>query len=177
MSLRARMGLGAGVAVALAVIAVSLAAYLGERSELFNQIDQSLTRLGAEYASEAARLGHAQQGVGGGPGTGGGPAAFDGGRSGGAAGNGAQRFVGDCDGGLGINGPPNSAFGGATGFVQILTANGTVCRGTGETQEIPVMDRARTIASSGRGSFFTSMTVKRPSHPRCSSRPRQLSAR
>jgi two-component system sensor histidine kinase MprB len=159
------MGLAAGVAVAIAVIAVTLASYLGERSELLNQIDQSLTRLSVQYQSEAAHLGalHNQGGQGqagsqAGPGSVQGLlfTAPDGGRHGGS-----QRFTGDCDGGLGINGPPGAAFGGATGFVQILKPDGTVCRGTGETEEIPVSSRARTIASSGSGSFFTSMTVKR----------------
>ncbi len=159
MSLRARMGLGAGVAVALAVIAVSLAAYLGERSELFNQIDQSLTQLGAQYAAEAAHLGAFK-----GPG-GSGPANNQGAPGGGAGqfGGGQQGLLrlstGDCDRGLGINAPPNSTFGGATGFVQILEPGGTVCRGTGETAEIPPSSEARTIAQTGAGSFFTSMTV------------------
>jgi two-component system sensor histidine kinase MprB len=149
-----RLGLAAGVAVAVAVIAVAAAAYLGERSELFSQIDQSLTRLAGEYATR----------LGGGGAPGAMPRAPGGAdflQLGGAAspGDGARGQPADCDGGLGINGPPNAAFGGATGFVQLLAPNGLVCRGTGETSEIPVSAQARRIARSGRGRFFTSMTV------------------
>ncbi len=148
------MGLASGIAVAVAVIAVAAAAYLGERSELTSQIDQSLTRLAGEYASRA--------GVGGGNGgpagpggsgifqTGGAPTQAQAGGSNG----------GDCDGGLGVNAPPNAAFGGATGFVQLLLPSGHVCRGTDETSEIPVGGQALRIARSGLGRFFTSMTVK-----------------
>jgi two-component system sensor histidine kinase MprB len=155
MSMRARMGIAAGVAVGLAVIAVALAAYLGERSDLLNQIDQSLTRLGQEYSAGAGGD------VGdGGPGSApGAPGAFGGGAGGGRplalVGNG-----GDCDRGLGINGPPNPAFGAATAIVQLLEPGGSVCRGSTESYEIPVTARARAVARSGSGQFITDLTVK-----------------
>jgi two-component system sensor histidine kinase MprB len=148
------LGIPAGVAVAVAVIAVAAAAYLGERSELTSQIDQSLTRLAGEYATRPGGQG-APAGM---PGAPGGAGFFQlGGASSQAVG--AEGHGVDCDGGLGINGPPNAAFGGATGFVQLLQPNGLVCRGTDETSEIPVSAQARRIASSGHGRFFTSMTV------------------
>src|SRR5579859_5003719 len=48
MSLRARMGIAAGVAVALAVLAVTVSAYEGTRSELLGQLDNSLQTLAAK---------------------------------------------------------------------------------------------------------------------------------
>ena len=45
MSLRTRMVLLAGVAVAVAVVAVAVAAYVGTRTELQGQVDQSLQSL------------------------------------------------------------------------------------------------------------------------------------
>jgi two-component system sensor histidine kinase MprB len=49
MSLRARMALAAGVAVALAVVAVSVAAYEGTKSQLQGQLDHSLQNLARPY--------------------------------------------------------------------------------------------------------------------------------
>jgi two-component system sensor histidine kinase MprB len=148
------MGIAAGVAVAVAVIAVAAAAYLGVRSQLLNQIDQSLTRLGQEYAT---RLGDGDERTVAQPGTApAGPQAFHGGSGGG---QGFRFGRGDCDGGLGINAPPTPGFGAATGFAQLLQPNGAVCRGTNETHEIPVTKRAQTLASSGVGHYFTNMTV------------------
>ena len=151
------MGLASGVAVAVAVIAVAAAAYLGERSELTSQIDQSLTRLAGEYLTRTGGAGGA-----GGIGAPAGPAGaglFQPGRAPGQTGSRLNQ-PGDCDGGLGVNAPPNAAFGGATGSVQLLRPNGLVCRGTDETSEIPVSDQALRIARRGFGRFFTSMTVK-----------------
>src|ERR1700685_1413900 len=138
------MGIAAGVAVALAVIAVSVSAYAGTRSTLLGQIDNSLRAITNQ---ELHRPG------------------------GGAAGpdNGAPGPVGrffrhgnggpDCDGGLGINGPSAPAFGGAAGFVQLITQNGAVCRGTGEKLEIPIDPQATALARSGAGQYFTEKTI------------------
>jgi two-component system, OmpR family, sensor histidine kinase MprB len=162
MSLRSRMGLAASGAVAVAVVAVVVAAYLGNRSELYSQIDQSLTRLAAQYASQAGGSGGNQPAAGhGAPGP---LQPFQGTPNGQVPGirlpsQGA--FAHDCDAGLGINAPPSPAFGGATGYVQLLRPDGKVCRGTAETSyEIPVSPLALQVAQSGSGRFFTTMTVK-----------------
>jgi two-component system, OmpR family, sensor histidine kinase MprB len=134
MSLRSRLGLAAGVAVALAVIAVAFSAYEGTRSELRNQVDQSLQTLAARYPLR----------FGGGPGARGAP-----------GGQGSPRLGSDCDRGLGINAPSGPAFGGAPGFYQLVSPTGAVCLGTGETSQIPVDARVKALAASGHGRYFT----------------------
>jgi two-component system sensor histidine kinase MprB len=141
------MGIAAGVAVALAVLAVAVSAYEGTRSTLFGQIDNSLRGITAQ-ALHPPRGGDVD-----GPGDGG-PA------PGGGHGYVGQGNRGDCGGGLGINGPAAPAFGGAAGFVQLITPHGTVCRGTAGKTEIPADPRATALArSGGRGQYFTDRTV------------------
>ena len=53
MSLRVRLGLAAGVAVAIAVLAVALSAYEGTRSELRDQLDDSLSTLSQSVVGRA----------------------------------------------------------------------------------------------------------------------------
>jgi two-component system, OmpR family, sensor histidine kinase MprB len=143
VSLRARMGVAAGVAVALAVLAVTVSAYEGTRSELRGQVDSTLQRITDRY----------QTPQGGGPG--GGPPF----RSGGGQGLFNATGGGDCDHGLNVNGPTAPAFGGAAGFAQLVSASGTICRGTGETSVIPVDSQVKALAKSGVGHYFTDMTV------------------
>ncbi len=139
MSLRARMGIAAGVAVALAVVAVTISAYAGTRSELLGQTDNSLQSITHQYLDHPLgpdRGGHNRQGPPHGP------------------------FGQDCDHGLGINNPAGQPFGGAPGFVQLLTPNGAVCEtGTQETTQIPLDTQDRATAKSGRGSYYTDKTV------------------
>ncbi|HTX44899.1 MAG TPA: HAMP domain-containing sensor histidine kinase [Solirubrobacteraceae bacterium] len=151
MSLRARMGLAAGVAVALAVIAVSVSAYAGTRSTLLGQIDTELRGITVQVLHTP----HGGIGPGGGNGfTGGGPPVGNG------IGGGRGLITGqDCDGGLGLNGPSAPAFGGAAGFVQLIQANGSVCRGTGEKLEIPSDPRATALARTGSGQYSVDKTV------------------
>ncbi len=140
------MGIAAGVAVALAVLAVSVSAYEGTRSTLLGQIDNSLRGITSQELNHPGG-GRGDQGPGtGAPGPGGG---FAGHGYGGP----------DCDGGLGINGPSAPAFGGAAGFVQLITPTGAVCRGTGETREIPADPQATALARSGGGQYYVDKTV------------------
>jgi two-component system sensor histidine kinase MprB len=145
------MAIAAGVAVALAVIAVAVAAYAGTRSTLLGQIDSALRGITDQALHHGGGSG-AQVSSGGPPFGGGG-----GGHNGFffTGGGGGQ----DCDRGLGINGPQASAFGGAAGFVQLITPMGTVCRGNGETLEIPADPRATALARSGSGQFYANKTV------------------
>ena len=164
MSLRARMGVAAGVAVALAVVAVAVSAYVGTRSELLGQTDRSLSNIAGQYVARSGWLsGAGTDGAPSGPFGGGaqpGPGAGNAGALLGG-GRGSQRgsVAGDCDRGLGINGPPNQAFGGARGFVQLVTPDGAVCRGTSETSAIPVDAHASAVARSGQGRYYSDMHV------------------
>jgi two-component system sensor histidine kinase MprB len=144
------MGLAAGVAVAVAVVAVAAAAYLGNRSELYSQIDQSLTSFAQPILVQA--------GVGGpGGGPGGGP----------TQGTGADNqqdhrvlnFGGDCDHGLGINASTGSAFGATKGVRQLVSPTGAVCKSPSASQ-IPVTGAALRLARTGHGQFFTTTTAK-----------------
>ena len=163
MSLRARMGVVAGVAVALAVVGVALSAYLGTRSELRSQTDQSLSNIADQYIKASGWRsrggGFGQPGYGGPPAGGAASTSLLSGRAGAPGVASASSVAGDCDRGLGINGPPEQAFGGARGFVQLVTPGGTVCRGTTEKYEIPVDARITAIADSGLGSYRADMEV------------------
>ncbi len=164
MSLRARMGLVAGVAVAVAVVAVAVSAYVGTRSELQGQTDQSLKNISDQYVARSLS-GAGNAGPSGPPpagglptGAGGNLGAFFGGSGSRGASIGSS-VTRDCDRGLGINGPPNQAFGGPPGFVQLVTPGGSVCRGTAETSVIPVDAQVTAVAKSGHGRYFTDMHV------------------
>jgi two-component system sensor histidine kinase MprB len=142
------MAIAAGVAVALAVIAVAVAAYAGTRSTLLGQVDSTLRGITGQALNHGGGN-HGPGQFGGGPPYGGG-----------GGGHNGLFFTGqDCDGGLGINGPQAPAFGGAAGFVQLITPTGTVCRGTGETLEIPADPRAAALARSGSGHYYANKTV------------------
>jgi two-component system sensor histidine kinase MprB len=149
------MGVAAGVAVALAVIAVAVSAYAGTRSELRGQVDSTLRKITGEILHPPQRDGGGFPGGGGGPGAGGSGLTGRGGRGF----FGATAGGGDCDGGLGINGPPTAAFGGAAGFAQLVSPTGAICRGTTETSEIPVDSMAKGLAVGGHGQYFTDKTV------------------
>jgi two-component system sensor histidine kinase MprB len=141
MSLRVRLGLAAGLAVAIAVIAVAVSSYAGTRSDLRGQIDQSLTD----------RAQHALPGRT--------PGADSGAPPPGAAG-----FFGG--GRLHLQ-PRGGRFGGAQGVVELISATGRVS-GPGGRHPIPVDARMRSLARSGRGRYFTDITVRGTS-PRATS--------
>jgi two-component system, OmpR family, sensor histidine kinase MprB len=160
MSLRVRMAVAAGVAVALAVIAVAVSAYAGTRSELLSQTDQSLHQLAEPFLIRAGvakappQQGSPERGrsPGGGPGSGGGPAGGPGGAALDARSN-------DCDRGLGLDYSRGQGFGGAQGYVQLVSPNGSICLADGETVKLPVDGAAKALARSGHGSYLTDATV------------------
>jgi two-component system, OmpR family, sensor histidine kinase MprB len=142
MSLRTRMVLLAGVAVAIAAIAVAVASYEGTRSELQGQVDQSLQSLIKKP------LGN----IGIGPGGGHSPLPqrpFP-----------SRTGRGDPDEGLGIDRLPPQAFGGASGTFTVFRRDGGTWVPPGETYQIPSTPAIRALAASGRGEFYTDMTVK-----------------
>ena len=149
MSLRARMGLTAGVAVAVAVVAVAAAAYFGNRSELYSQIDQSLTSIAQPILTQA------RFGGPGGPGAN--PAAPGESVADNAQDSATLRFGGDCDHGLGIN-HGNGPFGQTRGVAELLGPSGSICK-SATASSIPVTGAARAVAKAGTGRYFTSMTA------------------
>jgi two-component system, OmpR family, sensor histidine kinase MprB len=151
MSLRARMGLAAGVAVAIAVIAVAFSAYAGTRSELQGQLDTSLTHLIHPLLVNA--------GVAKGPMPGARGGAFPQGPNGppGFRGRGFTRN--DCDQGLGLDDTRGGGFGGAQGYVQLVSPTGAVCLATRETSKLPVSGAVKALARSGSGRYVTDVTV------------------
>jgi two-component system sensor histidine kinase MprB len=134
VSLRVRLGLAAGLAVAIAVIAVAVSSYAGTRSDLRGQIDQSLTDR-AQYALPHGRPGAADPG---------------------APPPGGDGFFGS--GRLHLQ-PRGGRFGGAQGVVELISATGRVS-GPGGRHPIPVDARMRSLARSGRGRYFTDITVR-----------------
>jgi two-component system, OmpR family, sensor histidine kinase MprB len=132
VTLRNRMGAAAGLAVAGVVVAVAISVYVADRSELRGQIDRSLEDVARPFESQ--RLGP----PGGGPGERGGP---------GRGGPGPRE------------GAPVAPFGGASGYVQFIQPDGTVQRPPGETRALPVDDRAREVAATGQGRYFSEARV------------------
>jgi two-component system sensor histidine kinase MprB len=145
------MGLAAGVAVAIAVIAVAVSAYAGTRSELQGQLDTSLTHLIHPLLVNA--------GVAKGPMPGADGDAFPPGLKGppGFRGHGLTRN--DCDQGLGLDDARGGGFGGAQGYVQLVSRTGAVCLATRETRKLPVSGAVKALARSGSGQYITDVTV------------------
>jgi two-component system, OmpR family, sensor histidine kinase MprB len=126
------MGAAAGLAVAGVVVAVAISVYVADRSELRGQIDRSLGDVAQPYETQR----HGPPGGG----------------------------SNDHDGpGRGDDRPPDraapAAFGGASGYVQLIQADGRVLRPLGESKALPVDDRARQVASSGKGRYFSDERV------------------
>ena len=144
MSLRTRIAAVAGVAVALTVVAAAFVVYLAVRSNLRGEVEDSLAaRVDALRGPERFGGGSPRGGFGGlhpsGPGPGG---AVDG-RHGGRFGR-----------------PPGGErFGGARGYVQLISPDGGVDRPPGQTAALPVERWAREIAREGRGRTFRDMHV------------------
>jgi two-component system sensor histidine kinase MprB len=135
MTLRLRIAAAAGIAVAITALALAVGDYAGTRSTLRDQVDSSL-------ASRAqAVTGHSQHGFANPP-----------------AGNGNPFPGGHHDFDLG---PPPTQFGGASGFVQLISANGQITRGDpSDTGSLPVDARALATAKSGSGRYLTDVHVK-----------------
>ncbi|TML79791.1 MAG: HAMP domain-containing histidine kinase [Actinobacteria bacterium] len=135
MSLRARIGAVAGLAVAGVVIAIAVASYVADRSELRGQVDRSLRDVARGFATR--RLA---------PPLPGGPRPGP-----------VRRPPHDGDGV-----PPKVApgrFGGPSGYVQIVEPNGTVRRPPDESRALPVDNATRKLARNGGPPFFRDATV------------------
>ena len=131
MSLRTRMAAVAGVAVALTVVVLAAAQYEAARSTLRGQIDSALRDRAAPIVSNPPLRGQGDQGgQGGGPGD------------------------GDDHGRV----PPNP-FGDAAGKVQYLSPQGTIVSSTTTSSQLPVDARAKALAASGVGSYFSDAHV------------------
>jgi two-component system, OmpR family, sensor histidine kinase MprB len=149
MSLRVRLGLAAGVAVALAVIAVAAFAYAGTRSQLQNQVDNSLRDITNQILRAPGGGGPRPGGGGGGPQPGGpGPRFVPRQSNRGGEGPGLR------DEGLGLDQPRGPGFGGAAGLVTIIYTNGATDVPTGQRYRIPTDSRMKATAASGRGHYF-----------------------
>lgn len=158
MTLRTRIAAVAGVSVALAVLAVAVGLYVAVSTDLRGEVDKGLRERARPFAQ---------------PPSGGGV----GGALGGAEGPGPQPLFGGeppagpgqggGEGGRGPGGLPSSVqpapFGGASGYVQFVDADGAVRvpGGQGATPvEIPTTVRDRSIARRGDGSELSDRTVK-----------------
>jgi two-component system sensor histidine kinase MprB len=130
VTLRNRIGAAAGLAVAGVVVAVAISVYVADRSELRGQIDRSLADVARPYETQR----HAPPG--------GGSDEHDGQRRGGPP-----------------EGAPPAAFGGASGYVQIIQPDGRVLRPASETRALPVDQRALAVARSGKGRYFSDTRV------------------
>jgi two-component system sensor histidine kinase MprB len=149
VSLRTRIAAAAGLAVALAVLAAAIGLYIAVRSDLRGQIDESLTQRSQEFVSGLLLSGAAGAGAPGAEG-------FSRGS--------APLAPGDR---TSTRGPLPRAvqparFGGASGYVQFVSAAGTVAapRGQGSTPEIPPDSGDRAIAARGSGRTLSDRTVK-----------------
>jgi two-component system, OmpR family, sensor histidine kinase MprB len=137
MTLRARIAAAAGLAVALAVLAAAIGLYVAVRSDLRGQVDDSLTQRAQGFVSMP-------------PGGGlGGPGDFPGGEPPGGPG----RFPKVVQ---------PARFGGASGYVQFISAQGVldVPGGQGSSPEIPPSTTDEAIAARGTGRALSDRTVK-----------------
>src|SRR5215204_349635 len=141
MTLRTRIAATAAVAVALVVVIAAIAIYLGVRTELRGEVDDSLRERAAAIGRFAeGRLGAAGRGD---PGAGAGHPPADGPRGGDAR----------------LPMPPPEPFGGAEGFAQLILPSGHAVRFRGDDEAVPVDARAREIAGRGSGDSLADTTV------------------
>jgi two-component system, OmpR family, sensor histidine kinase MprB len=127
------MGLAAGLAVTLAVVAVAVSAYAGTGSQLRDQVDNSLQSLVHQVSPAPGGLG----------------------APGGTAGEGP----GQGDEHLGLDHIGGEPFGGPAGILTLVYTNGNSYVPPGQSYRIPVDARAKALAASGRGQYFTEMHV------------------
>jgi two-component system, OmpR family, sensor histidine kinase MprB len=137
MSLRFRMAAVAGSAVALAVIVVAVASYEGTKSSLLGQVDHALAEQVAPVAQAASEPRPDEL-----P-----PPGLPPGRPGGAGGFSIER-----------DGPP-PRFGVPAGSMQFITPQGEVRRPPATTTGPPVDARARAVAASGQGRYYSDAHV------------------
>ncbi|MGI9183366.1 MAG: sensor histidine kinase [Solirubrobacteraceae bacterium] len=68
--------------------------------------------------------------------------------------------TGDCDNGLGIDENRGAGFGGATGYVELVSPNAKrICLPVSEKTVIPVDARVRALAASGHGHYLSDTAV------------------
>jgi two-component system sensor histidine kinase MprB len=140
-----RIAAAASVAVALAVLAAAVGLYVAVRSDLRGQIDESLTQRAQAFVSlESGALGAPGGGV---PPSDRPPLA---------------RRQDGRGGALFPNAVQPARFGGASGYVQFISPQGTldVPGGQGSSPSIPLNASDRAIAKSGRGHVLGDRTVK-----------------
>jgi two-component system sensor histidine kinase MprB len=133
MSLRLRIAIAAGLAVAVAVIGVAAVVYVAVRSELRGQVDDALAAPAAQFARVA------------------GPSPGD-------------RLGGDHPEpghprGEHLPAPPPALFGGREGSIQLVSPTGAVQRAPENRFRVPVDRRARDLARSGSGRYFSDVHV------------------
>jgi two-component system sensor histidine kinase MprB len=159
MTLRTRIAAVAGVSVALAVLAVAVGLYVAVSTDLRGEVDKGLRERARPFAKPP-------------------PGGIDGGAQGSAEGPGLQPLFGGepppggpgpggGEGGPGPGALPSSVqpapFGGASGYVQFVDANGVVRVPGGQGSspaKIPTTARDRSIARRGSGSALTQRTVR-----------------
>jgi two-component system sensor histidine kinase MprB len=134
VSLQRRIAAAVALGVTLVVAVLSVIEYASVRSHLRGEIDSTLTVRSQGYLQ---RHGGGPEGPGGPPGGG-----FPDG------------------GGRPPDRQPQDAFGGATGRVQIVNPDGSVSVPGGGTAIVPVTARAKAVAQSGRGRYYSDVTVK-----------------
>ena len=154
MSLRLRIAAVAGLAVALAVLAAAIGLYIAVRADLRGQIDDSLNQRARVFVGDPL----VRDGIGG---------------------QGAQQGAGASSAAGSATPPPGGTlrrtgrgplprfvqparFGGASGYVQFVSAGGAieVPRGQGKTPTIAPHAREKQIAASGHGRSLSDRTVK-----------------
>ena len=168
MTLRTRIAAVASLSVALAVLAAAIGLYVAVRSDLRGEIDKELGERAQAFVAPAAPA-PAPTPSRTGPGAGS-PAGGQGGAAPGKpVGPGATRAApgrGDADGLGGPGGFPQTIqpapFGGASGYVQFISPEGTVevpgGQGSSPTK-IAVTAADRAIARSGSGRLLTDRSV------------------
>ena len=138
MSLRNRITLAAAGAVATVAIVLGAVGYFPTRARLVDQVRAQLQERAATLLSSRTD--------GDGPGHGPGP-------------DGGVAVVAGCgaEGDLRISSPE---FGGTTGYIQSVCANGQSVAGDGGTPQLPVTPEVLDIARSGSGSVHLSALVR-----------------
>jgi two-component system sensor histidine kinase MprB len=126
------MGAVAGLAVAGVVVAVAIAVYVADRSELRGQIDRSLADVARPYATTRHQP----------------PRGPD---------NDDHRPPGESR--ERPTSAPPAPFGGASGYVQLIRPDGRILRPPGETRALPVDKRTLEIARTSEGRSYTDATV------------------
>ncbi len=138
MSLRRRITAATTIAVAAVALLVGVIGYLSARSHLIGDTRSQLSQRADSFVQHSNNY-NQNQGTGQGQNAGSGNAGIF---------------------GQGQVLPPSPLFGGAPGDFQIVAADGTVTRVGRGTSDLPVTAQVRTVARTGKGRFYRSVTVK-----------------